>query len=761
MKIEELQIPAPWGHIAVFSSCFFVAVKIWGDQENEIIVLVHGLLDNAGSFDNLIPLLSEKFCYVCLDLPGHGLSSHIHESIPIHTVDYTLSLRVVLDYLKRQKYILLGHSLGGQICIFFTMLYPNRISKLITLDSLAFQPIYPNFYVKKLFSHHDIILGTKANKSKIKSYTYEECVDKIVESRSHGCFNRKGAEPLVKRMIKETTDVKAWGVQSNEAVILSHGFLDNAATFDRLIPLLPNNFYYLSIDLPGHGLSTGFHDSMPVHYVNYLLCYKLVTRHFQRSRYILLGHSFGGTLTVLFAQLYPEIVSKLVILDVIYQMPVDPLMFASMMKNAHNIYFKNLERNFDGRQGYTYEEIVNKVRESRYTGWLTIEAADILASRMVKKLDNGKYVLTLDPKLRGLILPSATPDYYIELNNLYPVKCPVLMLLTPDNDFNHKSQYLLERFREANFCVKTIDDHHHVHLTNPEVIADHISNFLINIQIKLWGNPKNEAMLVIHGVLDNAGAFDNLIPHLPANVYYICIDLPSHGRSSNFPLTLPIHTINFVVPIRIVAEYFKREKYIVMGHSLGGQVLMFYAQLYPESISKVILLDAMYLFPFDENIFLDITRSGIDRLFRLFKDGESARPTFTYEEAIQKLIAGRDHDNMTRFAAEPLVKRMFVKVGEDKYVMNIDSRLKERFYPSGTIKFIVKLQQRDPVECPVLVLLSTQRNLADIFLPLYNYYVEKGYEIHKYAGHHDMHNTDPEVIAPYVVRFLMKDKNKL
>lgn len=181
-------------------------MKIWGDQENEIIVLVHGLLDNAGSFDNLIPLLSEKFCYVCVDLPGHGLSSHIHESIPIHTVDYALSLGVVFDYFKREKYILLGHSLGGQICIFFTMLYPNYVSKLLTIDALAFQPIYPNFYVKKLLSHHDIILGSKSTKSKIKSYTYEECVDKIVESRSHGCFNRKGAEPLVKRMIKETSE---------------------------------------------------------------------------------------------------------------------------------------------------------------------------------------------------------------------------------------------------------------------------------------------------------------------------------------------------------------------------------------------------------------------------------------------------------------------------------------------------------------------------------------------------------------------------
>lgn len=35
-----------------------------------------------------------------------------------------------------------------------------------------------------------------------------------------------------------------------------HGWQDNAGSFDTLIPLLPSNFSYLAIDLPGHGLSS-------------------------------------------------------------------------------------------------------------------------------------------------------------------------------------------------------------------------------------------------------------------------------------------------------------------------------------------------------------------------------------------------------------------------------------------------------------------------------------------------------------------------
>ncbi|GJQ82508.1 hypothetical protein Trydic_g14494 [Trypoxylus dichotomus] len=280
---------------------------------------------------------------------------------------------------------------------------------------------------------------------------------------------------------------KTWGNETNEAVILSHGFQDNAASFDRLIPLLPTNFYYISIDLPGHGLSSHLPETSPIHYVDFLLAYKVVVDHFKRSKYILLAHSFGGALSLFFAQLYPNVISKLIIIDVVYHIPVDPAMFMGILKNAHDVYFNNLQRKPHPLvlKSYEYKDIVARVMQNRYNGWLTYETADILAKRMVRRLDNGKYVLTLDPKLKGLILTSSTADYQVELFKLFPVTCPVLMLLTPNNDFNDRSSHMLEKFEEAGFCVKTINDHHHVHLTNPEVMADDISNFLTNSQSKL------------------------------------------------------------------------------------------------------------------------------------------------------------------------------------------------------------------------------------------------------------------------------------
>lgn len=46
--LSELKLPVPWGHIAA---------KVWGSQQALPVLCLHGWLDNASSFDRLIPLL--------------------------------------------------------------------------------------------------------------------------------------------------------------------------------------------------------------------------------------------------------------------------------------------------------------------------------------------------------------------------------------------------------------------------------------------------------------------------------------------------------------------------------------------------------------------------------------------------------------------------------------------------------------------------------------------------------------------------------
>src|SRR5436190_192660 len=69
-NFTEMKIPVPYGYIAA---------KVWGtlNQDSIKVIAMHGYMDNAGTFDRLIPLLPENYYVVAFDLPGHGFSSHV------------------------------------------------------------------------------------------------------------------------------------------------------------------------------------------------------------------------------------------------------------------------------------------------------------------------------------------------------------------------------------------------------------------------------------------------------------------------------------------------------------------------------------------------------------------------------------------------------------------------------------------------------------------------------------------------------------
>ncbi|XP_024848579.1 serine hydrolase-like protein 2 isoform X7 [Bos taurus] len=101
--ISELKLAVPWGHIAA---------KAWGSHQAAPVLCLHGWLDNANSFDRLIPLLPKDFNYVAMDFGGHGLSSHYSPGFPYHYQNFVSEVRRVAAALKWNRFSLLGHSFG-------------------------------------------------------------------------------------------------------------------------------------------------------------------------------------------------------------------------------------------------------------------------------------------------------------------------------------------------------------------------------------------------------------------------------------------------------------------------------------------------------------------------------------------------------------------------------------------------------------------------------------------------------------------------
>ncbi|EAW73255.1 hCG1987678, isoform CRA_a [Homo sapiens] len=101
--ISELKLAVPWGHIAA---------KAWGSLQGPPVLCLHGWLDNASSFDRLIPLLPQDFYYVAMDFGGHGLSSHYSPGVPYYLQTFVSEIRRVVAALKWNRFSILGHSFG-------------------------------------------------------------------------------------------------------------------------------------------------------------------------------------------------------------------------------------------------------------------------------------------------------------------------------------------------------------------------------------------------------------------------------------------------------------------------------------------------------------------------------------------------------------------------------------------------------------------------------------------------------------------------
>ncbi|XP_004700754.2 serine hydrolase-like protein 2 [Echinops telfairi] len=127
--LSELKLAVPWGHIAT---------KTWGSLKGHPVLCLHGWLDNANSFDRLIPLLPQNFYYVAMDFGGHGLSSHYAPGVPYYYQNFVNEVRRVSAALKWNRFSLMGHSFGGTVAGMFSCVFPEMVDKLILLESVPF-----------------------------------------------------------------------------------------------------------------------------------------------------------------------------------------------------------------------------------------------------------------------------------------------------------------------------------------------------------------------------------------------------------------------------------------------------------------------------------------------------------------------------------------------------------------------------------------------------------------------------------------------
>lgn len=104
-----------------------IAYYSWGTGTP--LILLHGNGEDSHYFEKCIPYLSHFFRVIAVDSRGHGRSGRGTARLDFDCMAEDLC--ALLDALEIPKAHLLGFSDGGNLAIKFTLLYPQRVEKLI------------------------------------------------------------------------------------------------------------------------------------------------------------------------------------------------------------------------------------------------------------------------------------------------------------------------------------------------------------------------------------------------------------------------------------------------------------------------------------------------------------------------------------------------------------------------------------------------------------------------------------------------------
>ncbi|MGZ9677007.1 alpha/beta fold hydrolase [Flavobacterium sp. GNP001] len=111
-----------------------------------------------------------------------------------------------------------------------------------------------------------------------------------------------------------------------------------------------------------------------------------------------------------------------------------------------------------------------------------------------------------------------------------------------------------------------------------------------NTTISYTDEGKGTAIVLLHGFLENKSMWDFYVPELAKKNRVITIDLLGHGATECLGYVHPMEDNADVV--HAVLSELRIRKAIFVGHSMGGYVALAFAELYPDTMKGLVLLNS-------------------------------------------------------------------------------------------------------------------------------------------------------------------------
>ena len=264
--------------------------------------------------------------------------------------------------------------------------------------------------------------------------------------------------------------------QQGVPLLLLHGFGNEAHIWDDFAPEVAPHYRTLAMDHRGHGDSAW--DPDRAYDLDTLLRdVEAVTAALGIDRMVLIGHSLGGRISTLFAGAHPERLAGLVLVD------VGPELDARGIMRIRQETGENVDPSFTDREAY--ERLLSLHYPAATPG-----ALQRMALYGLRQRDDGRYVLKMDPALRGAFGAPETPEAASEREQemieaqwkaLGRVQCPTLIVRGAASDvFSPEiADRMVDDVLTNGRLAVVAQAGHSVMTDNPSGFNDAVSSFVL------------------------------------------------------------------------------------------------------------------------------------------------------------------------------------------------------------------------------------------------------------------------------------------
>ncbi len=119
------------------------------------VIFLHGITEDLTVWDRFIPVFSQSYKMIAVDLRGHGQSTRVDTA---DVANMTKDIAVLTSKLKLGSPAIIGHSLGGAIGTIFAGALPTESGPVLCID----QPMQVNAFQKVVQGLESELKGTHA-----------------------------------------------------------------------------------------------------------------------------------------------------------------------------------------------------------------------------------------------------------------------------------------------------------------------------------------------------------------------------------------------------------------------------------------------------------------------------------------------------------------------------------------------------------------------------------------------------------------------